>query len=361
MSDVFISYASEDRDGASKLAHALEARGWSVWWDRDIATGQAYDQVIERELARAGCVVVLWSAHSITSEWVKNEATAGSERGVLLPAAIERVATPLEFRRRQTADLVDWNGDANHGGLAALCSAITSTLGATTAKPPAPLASSQPRPHQRLVLALALCAVFALTLGAYFAGAQRSPSPQSESHSNSTPKGGPRAGSVQVESPQSQPDLLGTGPAPARASSSRDLLSKENGGQLLLAPSDDWSAAIDGKLDSYKEVRVGEAAVFGFEGERAETFNSFGILIVKTGRNPKEFELLVGDESTTGAFRSIGTFHPENAKVFKTGGWQDFSFPEVTARYLKVRMRSNHEDVVWIAVYEFRLMRQASK
>ena len=100
MSDVFISYASEDRDRASKLAHALEARGWSVWWDRDIATGQAYDQVIERELARAGCVVVLWSAHSITSEWVKNEATAGSERGVLLPAAIERVATPLEFRRR---------------------------------------------------------------------------------------------------------------------------------------------------------------------------------------------------------------------------------------------------------------------
>lgn len=86
MSDIFISYASENREQAHKLASALETLGWSVWWDRHIITGQAYDQVIERELNDAKSVVVLWSGHSIASEWVKNEAAAAAERGVLLPA-----------------------------------------------------------------------------------------------------------------------------------------------------------------------------------------------------------------------------------------------------------------------------------
>ena len=61
MADVFISYASEDRDRAAKLASALGERGWSVWWDRKIVAGQAFDQAIERELdncqERGGFVV----------------------------------------------------------------------------------------------------------------------------------------------------------------------------------------------------------------------------------------------------------------------------------------------------------------
>jgi hypothetical protein len=36
----FISYASEDRDLAQKLAGSIDACGWSVWWDRKIIAGQ---------------------------------------------------------------------------------------------------------------------------------------------------------------------------------------------------------------------------------------------------------------------------------------------------------------------------------
>jgi TIR domain len=86
MADVFISYANENRDTARKLAASLEARGWSVWWDRKIQAGQTFDQVIERELETARCVIVLWSKESISSEWVKNEAALAAERGVLVPA-----------------------------------------------------------------------------------------------------------------------------------------------------------------------------------------------------------------------------------------------------------------------------------
>ena len=116
MADIFISYASEDAVRAGKMAEAFGTMGWSVWWDRRIIVGQRYDQIIERELEGAKSVVVLWSEHSIGSEWVRNEAAVGARRGVLVPAMLERVQLPLEFSRKQTADLTGWNGDASHSG-----------------------------------------------------------------------------------------------------------------------------------------------------------------------------------------------------------------------------------------------------
>ncbi len=107
------------------MANALETRGWSVWWDRKIIAGQIFDQAIERELEMAKSVVVLWSKDSITSEWVKNEASHAAERGVLVPAIIDEIRPPLEFRRKQTADLVGWNGDPAHPGFVSLCDGVT--------------------------------------------------------------------------------------------------------------------------------------------------------------------------------------------------------------------------------------------
>lgn len=54
MTDVFISYASEDREHAALLADALNRRGWSVWWDRKIGIGESFDHAIERALEAAG-------------------------------------------------------------------------------------------------------------------------------------------------------------------------------------------------------------------------------------------------------------------------------------------------------------------
>ena len=34
MIDIFLSYATVDLERARKVAQALEARGWRVWWDR---------------------------------------------------------------------------------------------------------------------------------------------------------------------------------------------------------------------------------------------------------------------------------------------------------------------------------------
>ena len=124
MPDIFISYSSKNRPSAQRLAEALSARGWSVWWDREIHTGQVYHQMIEQALHDARAVVVLWTTDSVQSEWVKNEAAVAVERGVMLPANLDGTRLPLEFRSRQTVDLAGWDGDAAHEGFAALCRSV---------------------------------------------------------------------------------------------------------------------------------------------------------------------------------------------------------------------------------------------
>lgn len=57
--DLFLSYASADRDLAKALASVLQHNGWSVWWDRAIPPGKTFDEVIETALGAAKCVVVL--------------------------------------------------------------------------------------------------------------------------------------------------------------------------------------------------------------------------------------------------------------------------------------------------------------
>lgn len=175
MADVFLSYASEDREKAGQLAHALGAMGWTVWWDRKIIAGQAFDQTIEHELEKARCVVVLWSAHSTASEWVKNEAAVAAERGVLVPALIDSVKLPLEFRRKRAADLVSWLGDVVHPGFQALCEGVAHAMG--TATPPLPPgaggeASHAPR-RPRWVVPTAAVFVLILALGLYAMGLWR--------------------------------------------------------------------------------------------------------------------------------------------------------------------------------------------
>src|SRR5688500_10311813 len=111
MNDIFLSYDRSDRARANKYADALEANGWSGFWDREIPVGEHFDQVIEEELNAARCVVVLWSKDSVQSRWVKTEASAAAEREQLIPVLIDEVTIPLEFRRIQSAELWHWDGD----------------------------------------------------------------------------------------------------------------------------------------------------------------------------------------------------------------------------------------------------------
>jgi len=112
MADIFVSYSRADQGTVAKIVAALEAEGWSVWWDTRLRAGEQWDEVIEREIRSARCVVVLWSPLSVTRYWVKVEANFGLSRGILVPLAIEGAEPPLAFTLIQAANLTGWDGDA---------------------------------------------------------------------------------------------------------------------------------------------------------------------------------------------------------------------------------------------------------
>ena len=149
MNELFLSYDSKDRAIAQQLADALEGYGWSVWWDREIPFGKAFDLVIEEQLNAARCVVVVWSKESVRSRWVKTEAAVAAERDCLVPLLIDNTVIPLEFKRIQTAMMQGWNGDKQHPEFVRLVDAIRGMLG-TSARPPEPAErASLPPPANR--------------------------------------------------------------------------------------------------------------------------------------------------------------------------------------------------------------------
>jgi TPR repeat protein len=97
-----------DKPRVEKLAHALEARGLDIWWDHELIAGERYSELIAQHLDSAKAVIVVWSAASIGSEWVCDEANVGKDRGVLVPVMFERVKPPLGYRQFQSENLAGW-------------------------------------------------------------------------------------------------------------------------------------------------------------------------------------------------------------------------------------------------------------
>lgn len=160
--DVFISYARENREVAAQLAAALTAHALRVWWDREIPAGAEFADVIEIQLHGARVVIALWSADSIRSSFVRDESARALQAGKLLPVRIEDVQLPLGFGQIHTLDLLDWDGDAEDEGFVQLLAEIRRLQGQ-------PAATSDPRRHVprkwRRYLAAALIAAAIGALG----------------------------------------------------------------------------------------------------------------------------------------------------------------------------------------------------
>jgi hypothetical protein len=134
-----------------------------------------------------------------------------------------------------------------------------------------------------------------------------------------------------------------------------NLLDPKQGGQIVAASNDTWRRATDGKAEPF-DLRVGEEAVYAFKAGQAATFDTFSVLIPKADVvNVQEIELLVGDESPTGRFRTIGIFKPQNIKVMGNDGYQEFTFPAVTSKYVKVKGTAGYLGQI-MRLYEFRLL-----
>jgi hypothetical protein len=85
MADIFISYAKAARPVTEQLASELQAKGFTVWWDSALVSGESFRSVILSELANARAAIVIWTAASVKSEWVISEADRARRRGILIP------------------------------------------------------------------------------------------------------------------------------------------------------------------------------------------------------------------------------------------------------------------------------------
>lgn len=162
MASVFLSYVREDAGKARALAALIERAGHSVWWDRQIKGGAQYSSEIEAALGASEKVVVLWSAKSVQSAWVRDEAAAGRDTGRLVPVHLDATPAPLGFRQFQSIDLSHWNGRANASQVKDLQDAVgtSGTVQSTVTQRP------KFRPSRRLLIsgsaALAIAAAAAI-------------------------------------------------------------------------------------------------------------------------------------------------------------------------------------------------------
>jgi len=108
MADVFVSYARTDKARVAPLVAAIEAKGWSVWWDPEISPGQEFDDQIDAEIAAAAALLVVWTPASVVSRWVRGEAREAAERGILVPVRFEQARLPMDVRAIHTTDLDGW-------------------------------------------------------------------------------------------------------------------------------------------------------------------------------------------------------------------------------------------------------------
>lgn len=146
MADIFLSYANEDREKARAVAGLLESAGCTVWWDRRIPAGRTWRSMIEEALRDMRCMVVLWSTHSVGSDWVKEEAEEARALGRLIPVLIEPVKPPVGFRSIQAADLTEWDGSKDSLGARQLIADLESLMGKS---PPPKVTDAEEVPREK--------------------------------------------------------------------------------------------------------------------------------------------------------------------------------------------------------------------
>ena len=129
MVDVFVSYARLDEPHAKRVSEALAAEGYEVWRDDELPAHRAYADVIEERLKSARAVVVLWSAQSARSQWVRAEADVAREAGTLVQAALDGVTPPMPFNQIQCADLSGWTGEDAAPGWRKLTASVRALAG----------------------------------------------------------------------------------------------------------------------------------------------------------------------------------------------------------------------------------------
>jgi cell division septation protein DedD len=116
VSEVFISYSRDNQEVVRRLAEAVKALGYDVWWDDQLPPHLAYGDVISQNVGGAKAAIVVRSANAAASEWVRAEADMARNQKKLIQTTIDGAEPPMPFNQLHYVSLADWNGEADHPG-----------------------------------------------------------------------------------------------------------------------------------------------------------------------------------------------------------------------------------------------------
>ena len=159
MADVFVSYASPDREPAFRIVEFLEANGVSCWVaPRDVSPGMEYGEAILSGIETSRALVLVLSEDSNNSQFVRKEVErAVSKVKPVLPVRIREIAPSgsLEFFI-SSAQWIDAFRTPMESHLLPLLQAIKGIAGDGTAAPVRSTAAKLVRrtdPRRNLALA----------------------------------------------------------------------------------------------------------------------------------------------------------------------------------------------------------------
>jgi hypothetical protein len=105
--DIFLSYAHEDFEIASRIAEDLRGRGYSVWYDQaELKGGEEWVRTITRGINLAPIFISLISSASNESVWVRREFLYAEKKGKkVIPIVVENCEVPIYILEKQVVDL----------------------------------------------------------------------------------------------------------------------------------------------------------------------------------------------------------------------------------------------------------------
>ncbi|MCY4526763.1 MAG: toll/interleukin-1 receptor domain-containing protein, partial [Anaerolineaceae bacterium] len=90
MSHLFLSYSHKDGAMAQRLAQGLQARGFALWYDRELRPGERWLQRLTRAARDCAALLLLMSPAAEQSPWVEMElCIALRYRRPVLPLALQ--------------------------------------------------------------------------------------------------------------------------------------------------------------------------------------------------------------------------------------------------------------------------------
>src|SRR4029079_4783033 len=169
MAKLFLSYSRKDAARAQRFAEWLEREGHDDWRDDDdIGGGASFSSEIEKALNDSDAVIVLWSADSVQSAWVRDEAGFGRDARKLIPMSLDGTEPPLGFRQFQSIDFSKWKGRGPPPKADRVSAAITRIAGSSSTPLPQSHTREKPKPRPRhamipvaLAFLVAVAGVFA--------------------------------------------------------------------------------------------------------------------------------------------------------------------------------------------------------